>query len=186
MYGVPVNLPRPAVGFFVAGLTFTAAVRAQGPLARFGVQTDPPEHFSRRVVVSDLRDPWQIRVAADGSLWVTERSAQRIIRVDPLTGATRVLVDIPDSYRTDSQDGVLGLALHPGLMKGRGTDFVYVSFVNNIATPPAHTRRLVVRRYTLDAARGVLTNPVELISHIPATSDHTGGRLAFGPIKSCT
>jgi PQQ-dependent dehydrogenase (s-GDH family) len=176
-----VKLPRRIFSALAIGTALVISARAQGPLARYGVKTDPPERFSQRVVVSGLRDPWEVLLAPDGSLWATERGAKRIIRIDPATGATRTLVDIPDAYQTDSQDGVLGLALHPGLMKGRGTDFVYVSFVSNVATPPAHIRRLSIRRYTLDTVRGVLGSPLDLISQLPATSDHTGGRLALGP-----
>ena len=67
-----------------------------------------------------LLDPWEILWAPDGHLWATERSARGIIRIDPTTGVKTTLVTIADSFRDDSQDGVLGLALHPSFLKNRG------------------------------------------------------------------
>jgi PQQ-dependent dehydrogenase (s-GDH family) len=154
---------------------------APNPLAALGVQTAPPESFSVRVVVSGLLDPWEVLWGPDDRLWVTERSAKQIIRIDPATGAKTTLVAIPESYRDDSQDGVLGLVLHSGFLKTPGQDFAYVSFVYNAASEPKVDRRMRLRRYTYDARTQTLADPLDLLTNLPSNDDHAGGRLAFGP-----
>ena len=76
---------------------------------------------------------------------------------------------------------MLGLALHPDLLKGAGRDYVYVAYTYDADAGPALSRKLKVRRYTYDPAKSALTNPVDLITNLPAHDDHGGGRLAFGP-----
>src|SRR4051794_26658868 len=70
---------------------------APNPLVALGVQIAPPESFSMRVVVSGLLDPWEVLWGPDDRLWVTERSAKQIIRIDPATGEKTTLVTIADS-----------------------------------------------------------------------------------------
>src|SRR5437867_1794599 len=81
------------------------------------------EPFSMRVVASSLENPWQMRWGPDGRLWVTERTGKRVVRVNPADGSRIVAVTIADAVQHHAQDGVLGLALHPDLLKNRGADF---------------------------------------------------------------
>jgi PQQ-dependent dehydrogenase (s-GDH family) len=167
-----------AVLLLAAMLTLPGAAQS---LADLGVDA-PTEKFSQRVVTtSRLADPWEILWGPDGQLWATERSANAVIRVDPVSGAKTTLVTVPDAYRTDTQDGVLGLALHPGLLRNRGQDYVYVSFVYDGDPGPGHVRRLKVRRYTYDAQTRTLDRPLDLLSELPSFGDHAGGRLVMGP-----
>ena len=165
-------------------ITIVLAIRivAQAPVTDFGVVTNVPERFSvRTVTTSRLQDPWEVLWGPDSALWVTERSANSIVRVNPATGAKTVLAAVPDAYRNDAQDGVLGLALHPGLMRNRGLDYVYVSFVYDADPGPGRTRRMKLRRYTYDAGTRVLQAPVDLLADLPSSDDHAGGRLAMSP-----
>jgi len=141
--------------------------------------------FSTRVVASGLRAPWEIVVGPDDQLWVTERTGRRVIRVNPATGVVTpaLSLSIADSYDPGASwhEGALGLALHPDLLKGVGRDFVYVAFTYDADAGEPLMRKLRVRRYTFDAAKGTLGNPVDVMANVPAHDDHGGGRLAIGP-----
>jgi len=156
-------------------------VTVQTSLRELGVQTETPEKFSMRVVTAGLFDPWEILIGPDGRLWVTVRAAHTILRIDPATGATTTLVTIADAHHSSTQDGLLGLALHPGFMKNRGVDFAYVSFVYDTDPGPGVTRRMKLRRYTFDAATASLGKGADLLSDLPSSIDHSGGRLAMSP-----
>jgi PQQ-dependent dehydrogenase (s-GDH family) len=139
--------------------------------------------FSSRVITSGLGAPWEVLVGPDDQLWVTERTARRVIRVNPATGAVTPALMVNESYDpgTSWHEGVLGLALHPDLLKGVGRDYVYVAYTYDVDAGPELSRKLKVRRYTYDSTNSTLTNPLELISNLPAHDDHGGGRLVFGP-----
>ena len=139
--------------------------------------------FSFRVVATGLGAPWEVVYGPDDHLWVTERTARRVIRVNPSTGAVMPLLQIDESYDPlDSwHEGVLGLALHPDLLKKVGRDYVYVAYTYDADPGAALSRKLKVRRYTYDTGKTTLTEPVDLITNLPAHNDHGGGRVTFGP-----
>ncbi len=137
-----------------------------------------------RVVASGLSAPWEVAIGPDDQLWVSERTGRRLIRVNPATGTVTPALDISaESYDPGASwhEGMLGLALHPDLLKGAGRDYVYVAFTYDVDPGPALSRKLKVRRYTYDSSKQVLTAPLDLISNLPAHDDHGGGRLIFGP-----
>ncbi len=140
-----------------------------------------PEHFTMRVAAGALGNPWEITWGPDGYLWVTERSAFRVTRINPADGSKHVAVTIEDAYQSIDQDGLLGLALHPDLLKGRSHDYVYVAYTHDVDPGPAVTRNLRVRRYTYDRSSQTLTAPIDVIDGLPAWDDHGGGRLLVGP-----
>ena len=135
------------------------------------------EPFELRVVTTGLEYPWEMTWGPDAHLWVTERTAKRVTRVDPVTGMKTVAVTTPEAFQSIAQDGLLGLALHPRLQMGTGDDFVYVAFtyLDNSRS------RLKVRRYSYDGATETLASPVDLMVGLPAHDDHLGGRLLVGP-----
>jgi PQQ-dependent dehydrogenase (s-GDH family) len=139
--------------------------------------------FSFRVVTSGLSAPWEVVWGPDDQLWVTERTGRRLIRVNPATGAVTPALTIDESYDPGESwhEGVLGLALHPDLLKGAGRDYVYIAYTYDVDAGPALSRRLKVRRYTYDTVKSALTDPLDVITDLPAHDDHGGGRLVFGP-----
>jgi PQQ-dependent dehydrogenase (s-GDH family) len=139
-----------------------------------------PEHFTMRVVADGLGNPWEITWGPDGYLWVTERSAFRVTRINPADGSTRVALTIGDAYQSVDHDGLLGLALHPDLLTNRGRDYVYLAYTHDVDPGPRVTRNLRVRRYTYDRSSQTLTAPVDVIDGLPAWDDHGGGRLLLG------
>jgi PQQ-dependent dehydrogenase (s-GDH family) len=138
------------------------------------------ERFSMRVVATGLANPWQMRWGPDGRLWVTERTGKRVVRVNPADGSIRVAVTVADAVQRHAQDGLLGLALHPDLLKDRGADFVYVAVTHDVDPGAPEIRRLAIRRYTYDPRTETLSAPMNLLDNLPAGEDHIAGRLVFG------
>ena len=134
-----------------------------------------PSRFTLEVVTTGLEYPWEVIWGPDDYLWVTERTAKRITRVDPVDGAKHVAVTIPEAFQSVAQDGVLGLALHPGPLAG--ADEVYVAFTYR----DGGRSRLKIRRFSYNPATGSLEGGVDVLSGLPAHDDHLGGRLAIGP-----
>lgn len=84
-----------------------------------------------------------------------------------------------------TQDGLLGMALHPDLALGTGNDFVYLAY--SYDADPAEevvAREMKIVRYSYDAAEDTLTDPVDLMSGLEGSGDHNSGRLLFGPDRN--
>lgn len=167
-----------AVSALLAASTAVVLLHAQNPRDR---HNPGPEAFTVRVVASGLENPWEVTWGPDGYLWITERTSFRVTRVNPSDGTRRQALTIDDGYQAVVQDGLLGLALHPDLLRGRGRDYVYLAYTYDADPGPALARRLRLQRYTYDASRQVLTAPTTILDNLPAHDDHGGGRLAFGP-----
>jgi PQQ-dependent dehydrogenase (s-GDH family) len=144
---------------------------------------DGTEAFDMRVFASGLTSPHQMRWGPDGQIWLLERTAGRVDRIDPASGAKTVLFTVPDILITpNTQDGLIGMALHPELGKHTGNDFVYLAFsIKADDRSPQKSGQEIIRRYTYDAAKNTLVSPKDLITELPHSSDHQSGRIVFGP-----
>jgi PQQ-dependent dehydrogenase (s-GDH family) len=127
-------------------------------------------------------------------LWVTERTGKRVSRIDPVSGKQSVAITIAEVSAPGVQDGLLGMALHPELLRGAGTDYVYVAYTYvdqskggdaSVTDPKSPFRYLYgkIVRFTYGSADGKLSEPVDLITGLPAGDDHNAGRLKIGPDK---
>lgn len=150
------------------------------------------KNFQKSVVVSGLAGPWEISWGPDDMLWTTERTGKRVTRVNPSTGAKHVAIVIDEVSAPGGQDGLLGMALHPQLLKSAGNDYVYVAYtyVDRAKGPDSRVpdernpyRYLYgkVVRLQYDAASGKLANPTDILTGLPAGNDHNAMRLKFGP-----
>lgn len=137
--------------------------------------------FDMRVVVDQLQAPWDLAYGPDGALWLTERAGKRILRVDPETGEYAPVVTITDAYQSGGQDGVLGFALHPQLLRGVGKDYVYVAYTYDADPTNRLDRKTKIVRYRYDDTSHTLSGPREIISGLPGSNDHNAGRLLYGP-----
>jgi PQQ-dependent dehydrogenase (s-GDH family) len=162
----------------VLALFFGIVVLAQNPRDRHDLG---PESFTSRTVANGLENPWDIVWGPDDHLWITERTGFRVTRLNPATGAKRVALALEDVFQSVVQDGLLGIALHPDLLRGRGADWVFLAYTYDRDPGQALERRLRVRRYTYDSASQALKTPVDVIDNLPAHDDHGAGRLAVGP-----
>jgi PQQ-dependent dehydrogenase (s-GDH family) len=140
-----------------------------------------PEPFIKRVITDGLAGPWEVTFGPDGYLWITERTGKRVVRVDPVDGTRKVALTIDEVYTDASQDGLLGMALHPDLLRGRRRDYVYVAFSYDADPSEATARRMKLRRYTYDVQTETLDRPIDLIDSLQASNDHNSGRLKIGP-----
>jgi PQQ-dependent dehydrogenase (s-GDH family) len=152
----------------------------------------PTKRFTKRTVITGLDHPWEITWGPDNHLWVTERSGKRISRVHPETGQKTVAVTIDEVSAPGGQDGLLGLALHPGLLKGKGNDFVYAAYTYQdkskapdlrVADPASPYRQLYgkIVRFRYDEKTQTLVERRDLVTGLPAGNDHNAGRLKVGP-----
>jgi PQQ-dependent dehydrogenase (s-GDH family) len=165
------------------GLLFVVSRAQQAPPATNPrvMTTHGPEAFVSRVVTTGLNGPWEVTWGPDGFLWVTERVGKRVVRINPTTGAQTVAVTIDEVNQTLAQDGLLGMALHPDLLKGRNRDYVYVAYTYDGDPGPGFVRRMKVRRYSYDRGTERLSNPIDILTSLPHGTDHGAGRLLFGP-----
>ena len=100
------------------------------------IVTNPPEKFAMRVVTSGLEGPWEIIWGPDQQLWVTERRGRRVIRVNPVDGTRSTLLTLHEVHQSVTQDGLLGLALHPDFLKSLvGNNDVYRTTSGNSSIP---------------------------------------------------
>ncbi len=176
------GVPMLLMAFFVA--QFVPAQDSPASVTRGTKQ------FDKRVVISGLAGPWEITWGPDNMLWVTERTGKRISRVDPVTGKQTVAITIAEVSAPGGQDGLLGMALHPKLLKGE--NFVYAAYtyvdkakgaVPSVTDPESRYRYLYSKivRFAYNAADGKLSNPVDVITGLPSGNDHNAGRLKIGP-----
>lgn len=197
-------MPKRSIG----SLLFTfiiIIITGNIPLFAQALRTPAKEEFKIRVVADKLSDPWSIRYGPDEQLWVTESKNYKVWRIDPRSGSKTQLLDLEgervfprydqlddkqDGGKPWPQGGLMGMALHPDLLRGK--PYVYLTYIYDFKGAKAkgdggllaykgfhYTGRLV--RYTYDAVGGKLLSPVVLCDSIPASSDHNGGRLLIAP-----
>jgi PQQ-dependent dehydrogenase (s-GDH family) len=165
----------------------TATARADTPPVPGAPIKPAAESFEMRVVATGLGHPHNMVLGPDGKLWLTELSARRIVRVDPATGKLDVLAEVSDAVHSkddtgdDKQDGLLGIALHPDLLKGKGHDYVYVSLSYASGQGGPFPNNTAIRRYTYDRRTGKLGAPLDLLKGMPSAHDHQSARLLYGP-----
>ncbi len=172
----PLRAVAATAAFVLTPLVHAQPVPTVNPRA---VWAEPPETFTSRVVATGFEDPWEVAWGPDGYLWLTERVGKRVVRVDPATGARKVAVTIDEVHQALAQDGLLGLVLHPQLL--RGSNYVYVMYTYDADPGPAELRRAKIRRYTFDPSTERLGSPVDLVTDLPHGPDHGASRLVFGP-----
>ena len=178
-------LRRPARCHIVAA-TFVALISGSGSVLAQSIPVPVAQgqaSFTKRVVTTGLEFPWEITWGPDDYLWVTERAGKRITRVNPEDGSKVTAVTIDEVLVGPQHEGVLGMVLHPELLQGTGNDYVYVAYTYNVGADAEANidRRAKIVRCTYDADAQELSDPVDLLTDLPANDDHNAGRLVFGP-----
>jgi PQQ-dependent dehydrogenase (s-GDH family) len=173
---------RRLLVFFAVVVMAASALRGFAHIGGAIPETAAPEgQFVMRVVTSGLANPFQVIWGPDDQLWVTERTACRVTRVLPSDGTKTTLIAIRDCV-ADGPGGLLGMALDPGLLKGTGHDYVYVAYTYDADPDPARVaRRTKIVRLTHNPRSRALSDVKDVITDLPAGTDHQGGRLIVGP-----
>jgi glucose/arabinose dehydrogenase len=128
-----------------------------------GTPTAPESAVSGvRTLVSGLAVPWGIAFLPDRTALVTERETARILRVAP-DGAVTEVQRLPE-VTPSGEGGLLGIAVSP---RYATDNWVYVYYT-------AKDDNRIARLH-------LGSSPQVLLTGIPKSGIHNGGRLAFGP-----
>jgi len=122
---------------------------------------------STSVIADRLEVPWGIAFLPDGSALVTERDRRDILRLTPGTNGGRwnvTKVQTVDEAVAAGEGGLLGIAVSPTYARDRLV-FVYYSTENDNR----------IGRFRLGE------RPQPIVTGIPHSQIHNGGRLGFGP-----
>ena len=137
------------------------------------------EGFSVSVLATNLSQPYNILYGPDDALWITERVAKNITRVDPNNGSKLNSMPVPNVHQSESQDGLMGMAFDPDF---NNTHHIYVAYTYDAATAGEELdRRTKITRFTYDADTGTISEPIDIIKGLSGSTDNNSGRMTFGP-----
>ncbi len=100
------NIPRTIITLLITTLLLGYNTSAQRTID-VGNTT-----LTEREVAVNLDVPWEMLWGNDNYIWATERGG-RVIRINPNSGNTSVILDISDKVYTGGEPGLLGMAFHP-------------------------------------------------------------------------
>ncbi|RYY25614.1 MAG: hypothetical protein EOO04_11725, partial [Chitinophagaceae bacterium] len=163
--------------------------------------------FNKKIIADQLDDPWTVVYGPGNKLWITESRGYRVLRLNPETGDRDTLADLnslrnfprydtindeTDGGKPWPQGGLMGMALHPAILKGKA--FVYLAYVfdfegkhdsgkgENRTDGGFHFLTRIVR-YVYDTVAQKLVDPVTICDSIPGSNDHNGGRLIISDLE---
>lgn len=114
-------------------------------------------------------------------LWVTERTAGRLIRVSPENGTVQGAYEFTlPPITSGAQTGVMGFAFHFRFGQGSDQPFICLTCMDEARTDPSradeadpyHRMFNKVVRFDYDQTTGRLSNPTDMLTPIPANNDH--------------
>lgn len=159
--------PTPAAG---TGAVLTGSGTVPPSSSSSSLRTSSSSSMAASQMITVLAEgldvPWGVAFLPDGDILVTERPG-RLLRL----GADRQEHEI-DGVRHRGEGGLLGVAVHPGFAQNH---WIYLYLTT--AEGGSVTNR--IERYTLDG--DALADETEILAGIPGSTNHDGGRLAFGP-----
>lgn len=121
------------------------------------------------IVAKDLDIPWEIVFLQDRSMLVTERSGN-IVRI---FNTTRKKISV-SGVEPVGEGGLLGMALHPQFEEN-----AYIYLYATTSEKGILVNK--VMRYRFHEETNTLQDKKTILNNIPASKNHDGGRMAFGP-----
>ncbi len=132
------------------------------PVAAAPADPDPAGLGGAQVLARGLRAPWGLAFLPGGEALVTERDTRRIVRVSPAGAVSEV--QVVDDADAGGEGGLLGITVSP--------DYARDGLVYAYYTTATDNR---ISRFRLGE------RPVPIVTGIPVSGIHNGGRLAVGP-----
>ncbi|MGM0576095.1 MAG: PQQ-dependent sugar dehydrogenase [Myxococcota bacterium] len=178
-----VRAARLAAGFLMAACVIGACSRCASAPSKgaaecthvaegFGPEAEAPVRVE--AVVTGLEVPWGLAFLpgdGTGDMLVTERPGRlRLVEDGSLVSEPVLTIDV----RSESEEGLLGLALHPDFESNR---LFYLYYTVERDGDPVNR----VVRYRLAQDRRSATQDRVILDDIPAARYHSGGRIRFGP-----
>lgn len=134
-----------------------------------GVQSNiiPSNTEDIKIVAQNLNIPWEIVFLPTGDMLVTERSG-KLLKIGT---ETQVIKEI-EGVKHIGEGGLLGLAFHPNFSLN---SFIYLYSTTQDASGISNR----VERYKF--LNDTLSERKVILAGIKGSSNHDGGRIAFGP-----
>ncbi len=123
-----------------------------------------------KVVAKDLEVPWEIVFIDETTFLVTQRGG-KLSKVEMAENAQSIISDIDGVY-SKGEGGLLGMAIDPEFKKNRKL-YLYSTTKNDKGIENR------VESYEFDGTK--IWNRQVILSGIKGSSNHDGGRIAFGP-----
>lgn len=145
------------------------------------------QSFKRSELPTELAGAWEMVYGTDGFLWLSEANGQ-VLRVNPTTGEKQVVYTAPDYFGGSPQEqlqachlpnilgGTLGLTLDPDFAEA-SKSFVYFVYSYNSSTDANPATKFKIVRLKWDVTTQKVTETRNLVSDLPTSYDHIGGRL---------
>lgn len=118
------------------------------------------------VLVTDLEVPWDMSLASDGWVWVTELDGT-ISRLNPSTNDWQEIYMVPDVEVFGFSAGMHSIVLHPDF---ENNPYVYVHYLFSQSSSR-------IERYTFDTVNSTMIAPMVLLDNIPGGASHNGSRM---------
>jgi quinoprotein glucose dehydrogenase len=160
------NRFKPVIGTNEDALRPTVGA---GPTLPAVIERSEMTDFRIDEVARGLRIVWSVRVAPDGRVFLSERAGKLSVL---MPGAGHPVLYASLSTALGGESGLMGVALHP---RFPAEPFVYVMYTAR--KPGGGVNRVSRLRDTPDGG----VDEQILIDDIPASRNHDGGALEFGP-----
>ncbi|MDT5027779.1 MAG: hypothetical protein QOE61_4205 [Micromonosporaceae bacterium] len=131
-----------------------------------GDNESPPSAIAT-VIAKDMRIPWAIAFLPDGTALATERDTRQIVKVGPAAdsqGLKKATVQIIEEAKASGEGGLLGIAVSPQYAVDQTVFIYYTTATDNR-----------IAKLKLGG------KPEPIVTGIPVSNIHNGGRLRFGP-----
>jgi glucose/arabinose dehydrogenase len=146
-----------------SGSPQTVATQPPTAPANTGAPTPPPQAADPTVLAGNLQVPWGLTFLPDRTALITERDTRKVLRVQADGSAPTEVATITEAD-AGGEGGLLGIVASPQYAQDQTLFLYYTTSDDNR-----------VSRWKIGS------RPEPIVTGIPVSGVHNGGRLAFGP-----